>query len=256
MHPKCLSKVDLGLLRSSHASRVLLQRISCTVLVIDVEKQTAVEQTNISFSSQQIRFFDSRSLDPVATHSITPHRPEVLGFVAPSTLIYTDSAKFPHHFDTVRALDCSSKTPRPLKKSTFEPGFFVEGLWCVQNPTDGSWLVLLTDADRIYALNLITGQQLWKTERQPDGMKREMVPTCMTADRRGHLFVFDWSNPYVQLFSTRDGEHLGCVLAPPQPNAEVERGECVVWSEALQSLIYSHKVSDNNTDVVVLRSFV
>ena len=43
-------------------------------------------------------------------------------------------------------------------------------------------------------------------------IEKEMFSYVVTTDRRGHLFVTDYNNECMQMFSTSDGKYLGSLM--------------------------------------------
>ena len=43
-------------------------------------------------------------------------------------------------------------------------------------------------------------------------MEYDMRPVGVTTDGRGHLYVADWKNDCVHMFSVSDGLYMGCLL--------------------------------------------
>ena len=65
---------------------------------------------------------------------------------------------------------------------------------------------------KIQAVNLHSGNIEWSVEEMNAKMKDKFKPTSVTADTNGRIFVCDFGNGCIQIFSEKDGRYVGSLL--------------------------------------------
>ncbi len=98
-------------------------------------------------------------------------------------------------------------------------------------------LVTTHSYDGIRTFDMNTSNLEWRVSGILPGMQEEMKAQGVTTDGRGHIFVSDFNNECVLMF-TLDGTYLGAL----QPDQERGLGVplWILWSEATSSLIVVH----------------
>ena len=145
---------------------------------------------------------------------MAPHEPVLLCTATPSTLMYVDYFKYPQ---VIHRLDLSDAHPKPtFGKSVIhgeldrEPGLFRD--LCFVKDGDKELLVVVDEVNGVFAYNTETGKLERKVDAAAPRMKYGMCPVGVTTDERGHLYVSDWKNECIQMFSVSDGLYMGYLL--------------------------------------------
>ena len=64
----------------------------------------------------------------------------------------------------------------------------------------------------VFAYKTETGKLQWSLKEKQPGMEKDMDAHRITTDDRGNLFVSDYANRCMQMFSVSDGRYLGCLF--------------------------------------------
>ena len=83
---------------------------------------------------------------------------------------------------------------------------------CFVHDGDKQLLIIAVDSDGLFAYNTETNKLEWKMNRKQLEIENEMLFHGVTMDGRGHLFVTDYNNKCVQMFSASDGHYLGRLM--------------------------------------------
>ena len=93
----------------------------------------------------------------------------------------------------------------------------------------------------IYAFNSTTGQRKWRVPKKiPSGTFQSVG---VAGDGSGRLFVADYTNSCIQMFSASDGQYLGSLLK--QGDQGLGYPCTLRWSEATLSLVVGHHDGKN-----------
>ena len=161
-------------------------------------------------SGQKIEFCDVNDFNQILlTHSVAPHKPGALYAVRPSTLLYVDISKSPRD---IHWLDVSESKPATGKRVIHTKQKLIYDMCCLQD--EGEQLLALAAGNRLFAINTNTGKLVWKVDRKPPGMEKDMNFHGVTTDNHGHLFMCDYKNRSrcIHLFRASDGQYLGCLV--------------------------------------------
>ena len=141
---------------------------------------------------------------------MAPHQPQGLIKAAPSTLIYVDTSQTPAE---VNWLHCEEAVPTADTRVRHVTHARQTGsLSCHAQNADNQLLLFVSDSrDRIIAHNVDNGIIQWQTGDKLPGMEHPLEVGGIAADGRGHLFVCDFNNNAIQMFSVSDGQYLGCL---------------------------------------------
>ena len=109
---------------------------------------------------------------------------------------------------------------------------------CVADSENEALLIVISyDAkELIHAYNSTTGQLKWSVQKKiPSGIFNSYG---VTGDSNGRLFVTDYNNKCIQMFSASDGQYLGCFMKQgDQGLGNVYR---LRWCETTSSLVVGH----------------
>ena len=177
-------------------------------------------------SKKRIEFRDSTDLNRVIlSHSVAPHKPDILCAVSSSLLLYTNSS-------VVQQLDLSDSEPK------LQPSHFTKSVWshwlcdlCVLVDNGKQLVVCVNGLDGARAWDKDIGEVIWKLEGVTCGMDQNMNLKSVTSDGSGHLFVSDTENG-IKVLAAADGQCLGrCnIKGLGQPSI-------IRWNEEISSLV-------------------
>ena len=178
---------------------------------------------------QKLEFHEIENLNRVFhSYSTVPQKPA--GMCTPlftsSVLVYQDVSVVPN---LVQSLDCSTL---PLRlggaiTATLSQGTLPWHMCCVND-----LLVGTTSEFGVFSYNTRSGQLIWRAQGKLEGMNMEMDAGGVTTDGHGHLFVCDYNNQCIQMFSI-NGVYEGALLL----DTELGRPHWVAWCENSDSLI-------------------
>ena len=173
-------------------------------------------------------------------HSV-PHEPDAICTGAtPSILLYEDTSKTPRD---VHCLDLSGSEPKPAsgKPVIHTQNNNIDDMCFVQDGDKQLLIVTVTDeynesgdTDEIFAYNTETDKLEWTFCGKVPGMEKKMIAYGVTTDGRGHLFVGNYENNCILMFSVSDGQHLGCLLKDVETFKNPNK---IYWCEETSSLI-------------------
>ena len=81
----------------------------------------------------------------------------------------------------------------------------------------------------------------WKVKGNLPGMEKSLDASGIAANGRGHLFVADGANRYIQMFSASDGQYLGRLMTH---NDADEYPSEMRWCEKSSALVCSYRFND------------
>ena len=210
---------------------------------------------SFSFNSKnEIEFRNTENLNTILTYSVGPHQPGVLCAVSTEMLVYENRAINPRQ---LHWLDCSEPEPKLLGISANTNLTLVKDMCTVKLENETLFTVISYDRDKlIHAYNSTTGQLKWSVQKKipsgtfnsygvaGDGNGRLFVADynnkCiqMFTASNGRLLVTDYNNKCIQMFSASNGQYLGCFMK------QGDQGLGVIWSirwcVSTSSLVVSH----------------
>ena len=188
---------------------------------------------------KKIEFRHLENLRETAFTYTAPHRPQGLIKVTPSTLVCVDASQTPAK---AHWLNCEEAVPKPDPAArnitlTRQIGFSS----CYVKDGDNKFLIFVSDSsNRIITHNIEKDIIQWETGDHLPGMENQMVVGGIIASGRGHLFVCDFNNNAIQMFSVSDGQYLRCLVREGEKNlGEPAR---ITYSETKSSLFAAHLV--------------
>ena len=149
--------------------------------------------------------------DIISTYSVAPQQPQALIKAAPSTLIYVDTGQTPAQVHWLHCEEAEPTADAGVRDVTCARQ--AGSLSCCAQNGDNQLLLFVSDSrDRIIAHNVENGIIQWQTGDNLPGMEHLMDVRGVTTDGHGHLFVCDFNNYAIQMFSVSDGQYLGCLI--------------------------------------------
>ena len=167
---------------------------------------------------------------------MTTHEPGAMCIGAtPSDLWYEDLSTEPRE---IRPLDLRGSRPTPAAGKrvihTEIKGEIKD--MCSDQDRKKELLIVAEHAegyDGVYAYNAERDEKVWEADGELPGMEYSLEATGVTTDNRGHLFVADYANNCIQMFSVSDGQYLGCVMKSEETYGIKKIG----WCEKTSSLV-------------------
>ena len=154
----------------------------------------------------------------------------------PSTLLYVDYFKYPQ---VIHRLDLSDSQPKLASKKIIihgeldgGPRLFTD--LCFVKDGDKELLIVVDGVNSVFAYNTETVKLEWKVDVAAPSMEYDMRPVGVTTDGRGHLYVADWKNDCVHMFSVSDGLYMACLLKGSEIAGNPEN---IRWCKKLSSLV-------------------
>ena len=189
-----------------HCLAISLRWVMIFQAILDIFKQELLLKYIILFDKkycfnseeQRIEFRNVDSLDKVILkHSVTPHKPNYLCTIPPSTLLFEDVSSKPR---TIKKLDCSLSPSNPTPFIRTE----LNEIWDINFiEQDKKQFIFITDGyNGLFVYNGHTRELEWRIEGN--------FFTGITADKWGHLFQVDDLNKAVKMY-TVEGTYLGDV---------------------------------------------
>ena len=195
-----------------------------------------------------LEFRDTNDLDEIVGYfSTEPIMPGCMCAcrTSNSTLVFETASTFP---GAAEWLDCSGSNPRYSKTIHTGRGFKTKtSMCCIKNRNQQQLLVSTYKKDNcvggrneggISAYDTSTDKLLWDFSSTIPEMEYPMLPTDVTTDGCGRLFVCDANNHCLQLFLA-DGRHLAPYeLDFPRVKDEDVATPCFIcWSSDMSSLV-------------------
>ena len=183
-----------------------------------------------------IEFRDTATLSHIiCTHSVAPHKPGRLCTVGLPFLLYEDQSKEPRQ---IHWLDCNEGKPKLVKEISFTTSVpYLSDMIGVLN--DAQELVIgVTSENGIHCYSTTNKNLKWSMAGNLSGMQKVLDAERVTTDGHGHLFVSDYDNRCIQMFSVSDGQYLGCLIKEGAQGLGLPYGIC--WNSASHSLAVAH----------------
>ena len=155
-----------------------------------------------------------------------------LNTIAASTLIYVDGSRKPFE---VHWLDLNELKPKPAAgKSVIHTQLDeIKDICFVQDGVKHLLIVAARDAG-LFAYNTETDKLEWKVDDKVSGREKALDARGVTTDEHGHLFVADYTNECIHMFSTSEGYYLGRLIKGVETLGNPGR---VHWSADTSSLL-------------------
>ena len=165
---------------------------------------------SLSFSaSSKIDFRNRENLNEIVlTHSVAPHQPAALCSISPSVLVYEDTSKNPRQ---LHWLDCGEVKPRLLGITANTDLTGVQDMCIVESENEKLLIVIsYYEHGLIHAYNSVNGQLKWSVPKKiPRGL---FSSYAVSGDGNGRIFMADFTNNCIQMFSASDGQYLECLM--------------------------------------------
>ena len=194
--------------------------------------------------------------DIISTYSVVPQKPQALIKAAPSTLIYVDAGQTPAEptADVHLALGSDPGGGGQLLMLESDENVTYArqtgSLSCCAQNGDNQLLLFVSDSrDRIIAHNVENDIIQWQTGDNLPGIEHLMDVRGVTTDGRGHLFLCDFNNYAIQMFSVSDGQYLGCLIK--EGKQSLGKPARISWCKMTSSLIVAHLVDRKWTISVI-----
>ena len=158
-----------------------------------------------------LEFQDASDLSKTfCTHLVAPHEPVMLCTVKLSTLLYVDWSKIPFE---VHWLDLSDVQPKPAagKSVIHTQQRNIRDMCYVQNGGK-EYLIIAAGREGVFAYNTLLDKLEWKVDGTLPEMKKDIAAYGIATDGHSHLFVADYNNRCIQMFSASDGSYLRCLV--------------------------------------------
>ena len=160
---------------------------------------------------QKIEFRDVKDFNKILhSHSVAPHRPTQLDIIESSTLLYLDVSKEPFE---VYQLDLSESKPKlAAEKQVIHTQQTFIGDICFVHYGDKQLLAVAAQSVGLFVYNAETDKLEWEMDGEVTGVEEIVHGAGVTTDERGHLFVADYNNECIHMFSTSEGQYLGRLI--------------------------------------------
>ena len=158
-----------------------------------------------------LEFFDASDLSKTFyTHVVAPHEPVMLCKATPSSLLYADWSKIPFE---VQWWDLSDAQPKPAagKRVIHTQQRNIRDMCYVQNGGK-EFLIIAAGREGVFAYNTLLDKLEWKLDGTLPGMEKDIAACRVATDGLGQLFVADYDNRCIQMFSVSDGSYLRCLV--------------------------------------------
>ena len=172
----------------------------------------------------------------IYSHSVAPHQPGRMCSVSPSKILYEDRSGNPCR---VHWLDCSELPPKPAagKTSIITRQDIIWDM-CLGKHKGKHVLITSRSYDGIFAYSTKTNRLLWRISGSLTGMERVLGAEGITTDSNGHLFVSDYRNKCIQMFSLEGVYMKPIIKGQSQSLSEPVQ---IRWCNHMSSLIVAHK---------------
>ena len=189
---------------------------------------------------QKIEFRDVNDFNKILlSHSVAPHKPEILTTIGASTLIYGHGSK---KLIEVRWLDLSESKPKlAAGKSVILTQLGKMFDICFVEDGDKQLLVVAAFEAGLFAYNIKMGKLEWKVNGKVSGMEQALDAGGVTSDEHSYLLVADSGNECIQMFSASDGQYLGFLMTGVETIGDPIR---VHWSPETSSLLTACSLQD------------
>ena len=167
-----------------------------------------------------------------------------------NVLVYKSFFKIHMQTDGLRWLDCQA-SPKPVrgKSTTSLEQLFAkvsedETMWdmtLVNHKNRRELLVFATFEGKMMAVDIRSGMFQWQASEYIPNKQYPLRAWSVTADDNGHLFVQDWNNDCIHLYSY-DGKFVKTLLEEEAYDMEITRR--IRWCEKSSSLIVVHSENE------------
>ena len=196
---------------------------------------------------KRIDFHDSSNLHKVIlTHTVESF-PDIICTPTPSSLLYAGRDV---QSVEVKRLDCTMSPPKLIEENYFLTEHYLNDM-CPINLENNKHLVVTTHADNdkegfsICAHDPDKKIMAWSvTETLAE---KPLSPQGLTTDGKGQLYLCDWNNECIQMFSL-GGEYKGILLRHGEQG--LENPWAVRWCTSKSLLIVLHKTRDKEADLL------
>ena len=158
-----------------------------------------------------LEFYDASGLfKPLYTHVVAPHEPVMLCAAKSSALLYVDWSKIPFE---VQWWDLSDAQPKPAagKRVIHTQQRNIRDMCYVQNGGK-ELLIIAAGREGVFAYSTLLDKLEWKVDGTLPEMKKDIAAYGVATDGHSHLFVADYDNHCIQMFSASDGSYLRCLV--------------------------------------------
>ena len=153
---------------------------------------------------------------------------------SPTSLLFVDRSENPC---CVRLLNCTSKPPKCHTLIICTRDRDSLDICHIQHG-DRNVLLNVYSKKGITAYDMQTNTPKWMVKGKLGGMTSDLDAWGITTDGYGHLFICDWANSSVQMF-TVDGVYLGPVLKEGEQGLGTQGR--IHWCKSLSSFVVAHK---------------
>ena len=105
---------------------------------------------------------------------------------------------------------------------------------CFVQDGDKQLLIVAACDAGLFAYNTEMEKLEWKVDGKVSGKEQVLNARGVTTDEYGHLFVADYDNKCIHMFSTSEGQYLGCLIKGVETIGVPAR---VYWSAETSSLV-------------------
>ena len=181
-----------------------------------------------------LEFYDASDLSRILqTHVVALREPVMLCATKLSSLLYVDWSKIPFE---VHWLDLSESQPKPANgKSVIHTQHRNITDMCYVQNGGKELLIIAAFREGVFAYNTLLNKLEWKMDRKPAGMEKGIAAYGVAADGRGHLYIADYDNHCIQMFSVSDGSYLRCLVVKGAKS--LGRPDKIRWCEKSSSLL-------------------
>ena len=172
-------------------------------------------------------------------YPVKPRSPGALCKATPHTLLYVDESKKPRE---VHWLDFSGSKPKPAaEKSVIHTEQAEIRDMCFSQSGDKQLLAVAGGDGGLFAYNTETDKLEWKADKAAHGMEHDMNAWGVSTDGYNHLFVADYRNQCIQMFSVSDGQYLRCLVKDTKSLDGLRR---IRWYEPTSSLVCTSRSNE------------
>ena len=145
-----------------------------------------------------------------------------------SILLYVDWSKIPFK---VHFLDVSRSQPEPAQgRNTIHTQQRNIRDLCF----DTNLLVVAAGREGVFTYNTMFDKLQWKVDGTPPGMEKDIAAYGVTTDGRGHLFVADYDNQCIHMYSMACGSYIRSLLKGTKSFGHPDK---ICWCEKSSRLL-------------------
>ena len=156
-------------------------------------------------TEKKIEFRDIKNLNQtVLKHSVAPCVPDPVCTYSPDTLLYVDIFG---EKGKVRWLDCRKSPPvaargENISQISLDQRSEIWDMCIVGDTRENKLLVIACNYGKLRAFNTKSNELKWKARCKLPDMKLWLFAFSITTDGQGHIFIYDYNNTAVQMFSS------------------------------------------------------